>query len=101
MIAMVRPFVHTLGYDIFNPAEVVPEFTAGIGTKKGEKVDCRQLHRVAQRRKEIGNRRLLGENSEKLSALQREWEFATTSRVFEAPIRKNRAHQCIMATKEE
>ena len=28
-----------LGYDIFNPSEVIPEFTADIGTKKGEKVD--------------------------------------------------------------
>ena len=37
--AMVLPFIHALGYDIFNPAEVVPEFTADIGTKKGEKVD--------------------------------------------------------------
>ena len=36
---MVLPFIHALGYDIFNPAEVVPEFTADIGTKKGEKVD--------------------------------------------------------------
>ena len=36
--AMVLPFIHALGYDIFNPAEVVPEFTADIGTKKGEKV---------------------------------------------------------------
>ena len=25
--------------DIFNPAEGVPEFTADIGTRKGEKVD--------------------------------------------------------------
>ena len=28
-----------LGYDIFDPSEVVPEFTADHGTKKGEKVD--------------------------------------------------------------
>jgi hypothetical protein len=28
-----------LGYDAFNPTEVVPEFTADIGLKKGEKVD--------------------------------------------------------------
>lgn len=31
--AMVLPFIHALGYDIFNPAEVVPEFAADIGTK--------------------------------------------------------------------
>lgn len=33
------PFLQALGYDVFNPAEVVPEFTADVGVKKGEKVD--------------------------------------------------------------
>lgn len=38
--AFIMPFLHNLlGYDVFNPAEVVPEFTADVGTKKGEKVD--------------------------------------------------------------
>lgn len=37
--ALVMPFIQALGYDVFNPGEVVPEFTADIGTKKGEKVD--------------------------------------------------------------
>lgn len=37
--AFVMPFIQILGYDIFNPTEVVPEFIADIGTKKGEKVD--------------------------------------------------------------
>ena len=37
--ALIMPFIQTLGYDIFNPAEVVPEFVADIGVKKGEKVD--------------------------------------------------------------
>ena len=38
--AFVMPFISTiLGYDVFNPAEVVPEFTADIGVKKGEKID--------------------------------------------------------------
>lgn len=37
--AFVMPFINALGYDIFNPLEVVPEFTADIGTKQGEKVD--------------------------------------------------------------
>jgi len=37
--AFVMPFISALGYDIFNPIEVVPEFTADTGTKKGEKVD--------------------------------------------------------------
>jgi hypothetical protein len=37
--ALVMPFINLLGYDVFNPAEVVPEYTADVGTKKGEKVD--------------------------------------------------------------
>ena len=37
--ALVMPFLQALGYDVFNPAEVVPEFTADVGIKKGEKVD--------------------------------------------------------------
>lgn len=38
--ALVMPFLHSvLGYDVFDPTEVVPEFTADTGTKKGEKVD--------------------------------------------------------------
>ncbi|MEM6285009.1 MAG: type I restriction endonuclease, partial [Chloroflexota bacterium] len=37
--AFVMPFIQSLGYDIFNPTEVVPEFTADVGIKKGEKVD--------------------------------------------------------------
>jgi hypothetical protein len=37
--AFVMPFIGALGYDIFNPQEVVPEFVADIGTKQGEKVD--------------------------------------------------------------
>ncbi len=37
--AFVMPFLSALGYDVFNPEEVLPEFTADVGTKKGEKVD--------------------------------------------------------------
>ncbi|WP_394747095.1 type I restriction endonuclease [Spongiimicrobium salis] len=37
--AFVLPFINSLGYDTFDPTEVVPEFTADIGLKKGEKVD--------------------------------------------------------------
>ena len=37
--ALVMPFINALGYDVFNPGEVVPEFTADYGIKKGEKVD--------------------------------------------------------------
>lgn len=38
--AFIMPFISTvLGYDVFNPLEVVPEFTADVGLKKGEKID--------------------------------------------------------------
>ena len=38
--ALVMPFInHVLGYNVFDPSEVVPEFVADVGTKKGEKVD--------------------------------------------------------------
>jgi hypothetical protein len=38
--AFVLPFINTvLGYDVFDPSEVVPEFICDVGTKKGEKID--------------------------------------------------------------
>jgi hypothetical protein len=37
--AFVLPMLQILGYDIFNPTEVRPEFVADLGIKKGEKVD--------------------------------------------------------------
>jgi hypothetical protein len=43
--AFVMPFISTvLGYDVFNPAEVIPEFTADVGTKRGEKIDYAISH---------------------------------------------------------
>ena len=37
--ALVMPFINALGYNVFDPREVVPEFVADIGIKKGEKID--------------------------------------------------------------
>lgn len=38
--AFVMPFINTvLGYDVFDPLEVMPEFVCDVGTKKGEKID--------------------------------------------------------------
>lgn len=37
--ALVMPFIGILGYDVFDPTEVLPEFIADVGIKKGEKVD--------------------------------------------------------------
>ncbi|TKA97412.1 restriction endonuclease [Cereibacter changlensis] len=37
--SVVLPFIQALGFDVFNLDEVVPEFIADVGLKKGEKVD--------------------------------------------------------------
>ena len=38
--AFIMPFIATvLGYDVFDPTEVMPEFVCDVGTKKGEKID--------------------------------------------------------------
>lgn len=43
--AFVMPFISTvLGYDVFNPSEVIPEFTADVGLKRGEKIDYAIVH---------------------------------------------------------
>ena len=37
--SLILPFIQALGYDVFNPMEVIPEMVCDIGTKKGEKID--------------------------------------------------------------
>lgn len=38
--AIIMPFMSkVLGYDVFDPTQVTPEFTTDVGTKKGEKID--------------------------------------------------------------
>lgn len=37
--AFVMPMLQALGYDVFNPLEIMPEYTCDIGIKKGEKID--------------------------------------------------------------
>lgn len=37
--ALIMPFFQMLGWDVFNPLEFIPEYTADVGIKKGEKVD--------------------------------------------------------------
>jgi len=37
--AFIMPFIQILGYDLFNPLEVVPEFITDYGAKNIEKVD--------------------------------------------------------------
>ncbi|MCT4372136.1 type I restriction enzyme HsdR N-terminal domain-containing protein [Yangia mangrovi] len=42
--SVILPFLQSLGYDVFNPLEVIPEFTADAVGKKGEKVDYAIVH---------------------------------------------------------
>lgn len=37
--AFILPFIQILGYEIWDPTEVIPEFIADVGIKKGEKID--------------------------------------------------------------
>jgi hypothetical protein len=37
--SVVMPFIRALGFDVFDLTHVVPEYTADVGLKKGEKVD--------------------------------------------------------------
>lgn len=36
---LIAPFLNLMGFNVFNPEDVISEFTADIGNKKGEKVD--------------------------------------------------------------
>lgn len=38
-MSLIVPVFQILGYDVFNPLEFCPEYTADVGIKKGEKVD--------------------------------------------------------------
>lgn len=42
--ALIMPVLNSLGYNVFDPLEVVPEFTADHGIKKGEKIDYAIFH---------------------------------------------------------
>ncbi len=43
--ALILPFLSALGYDVFNPLEVLPEMSCDIGMKKGEKIRLRHSER--------------------------------------------------------
>lgn len=37
--AIVMPFLRVLGFDVFDPHQIIPEYVADVGLKKGEKID--------------------------------------------------------------
>lgn len=43
--ALIMPMLSLLGYDVFNPDKVIPEYTADVGVKNGEKVDYVLKHK--------------------------------------------------------
>ena len=42
--AFIMPFIQMLGYDVFNPLEVVPELDCDLIKKKGEKSNNDKLY---------------------------------------------------------
>lgn len=39
IVSFIYPFLQILGYNVFNPLEVIPEYNADLKREKGEKVD--------------------------------------------------------------
>jgi hypothetical protein len=75
-MALIAPFIQALGYDIFNPVEVKPEFSADLpGIKQGERVDYAIL--------ENGHPKILVEAKPYTSDL-RTAEMGQLSRYFQA-----------------
>jgi hypothetical protein len=52
--AFIMPFLQTLGYDVFDPTEVVPEYTCDLGIKKGENVELKRMNRKNTKNGETG-----------------------------------------------
>lgn len=42
--ALVLPFLQALGYNVFDPSQVIPEFVADVAGLRGEKVDYALIH---------------------------------------------------------
>lgn len=42
--ALIMPFLVLLGYDVFDPEEIMPEYICDVAGKKGEKIDYVILH---------------------------------------------------------
>ena len=49
-MTLIAPFIQLLGYDIFNPAEVMPEYSADFpDIKSGERVDYAIVEKASPR----------------------------------------------------
>lgn len=57
--SLILPFINALGYDIFNPREVLPEMCCDIGTKKARKSTTpffKMMNPLSSSSANIGNR---------------------------------------------
>ncbi len=79
--ALIMPFIQLLGYDIFDPSEVIPEFQAQAGVKKDQRVDyalCKDGNPVI-----LIEAKAFGSSLDKdqLDQLKRYFPFVKTARV--------------------
>lgn len=79
--ALVLPFIQLLGYDVFDPTEVIPEFQAQAGVKKDQRVDyalCKEGNPVILIEAKSYGASL---DKEQLDQLKRYFPFVKTARV--------------------
>lgn len=79
--ALVMPFIQLLGYDVFDPTEVIPEFQAQAGVKKDQRVDyalCKEGNPVILIEAKSYGASL---DKEQLDQLKRYFPFVKTARV--------------------
>lgn len=79
--SLIMPFFSLLGYDVFNPLEFIPEYTADVGIKNGEKVD----YAIVDKKQNpiiLVEAKFCGENLSKHGGQLFRY-FATTSAKFE------------------
>lgn len=49
--SLITPFLQILGFDVFNPLEVRPEYVADFGKKKGENLTNNAINDCAEHKK--------------------------------------------------
>lgn len=79
--ALIMPFIQLLGYDIFDPQEVVPEFQAQAGVKKDQRVDyalCKDGNPIVLIEAKAYGASL---DKDQLDQLKRYFPFVKTARV--------------------
>lgn len=79
--ALIMPFIQLLGYDVFDPSEVEPEFQAQAGVKKDQRVDyalCKDGNPIVLIEAKAYGASL---DKDQLDQLKRYFPFVKTARV--------------------